>query len=124
LQFGFVVLESIIASDGNIPGKQAKALSTDDIGGRLFHSDHSCLHLRNHLIVLLSIKGDLRVDEIAKLTRDTVLNASCELSWAYDHRRRRPDEKLFGGFRPVDSSSRSCNRDKRDDSPNTKKLSE
>jgi integrase len=60
-------------------GKQAKTLSTDHIGDLLFFVEHSRHPLRNRLMVLLSVKADLRAAEIAKLSWDMVLGPSSEV---------------------------------------------
>jgi hypothetical protein len=62
-----------------MPGKQAKALSTDHIDDLLFFADNSRHPLRNRLIVLLSVKAGLRAAEIAKLTWDMVVDPTGEI---------------------------------------------
>jgi hypothetical protein len=52
-------------------GKQAKTLSTVHIDDLLFFAERSRHPLRNRLVVLLSVKADLRAAEIAKLTWDS-----------------------------------------------------
>jgi len=65
-------------------GKQAKTLSADHIDDLLFFAERSRHPLRNHLIVLLSIKAGLRAAEIAKLTWDMVLGPSSEVGVAIE----------------------------------------
>ena len=68
-------LESLL-NDLNIemPGKQAKILSADQLEDLLFFASNTRLPLRNRVIVLLSIKAGLRAAEIAKLNWDMVLD--------------------------------------------------
>jgi integrase len=70
------VSQSILS---DMPGKQAKTLSTDHIDDLLFFAERSRHPLRNRLVVLLSVKAGLRAAEIAKLTWDMVLDPSGEV---------------------------------------------
>jgi integrase len=65
-------------------GKQAKTLSTDHIDDLLFFAERSRHPLRNHLVVLLSVKAGLRAAEIAKLSWDMVLGPSGEVGIAIE----------------------------------------
>jgi integrase len=70
----------LISNDlSDMPGKQAKTLSTDHIDDLLFFVERSRHPLRNRLIVLLSVKAGLRAAEIAKLCWDMVLGPSGEV---------------------------------------------
>jgi integrase len=61
-------------------GRQAKILSSDDIGDLLTFASASRHPLRNRVIVLLSAKAGLRAIEIAQLTWDMVVDGSGHLS--------------------------------------------
>jgi integrase/recombinase XerD len=67
-----------------MPGKQAKALSTDHIDDLLFFAEHSRHPRRNRLIVLFSVKAGLRAAEIALLTWEMVLNPAGEVAGAIE----------------------------------------
>ena len=62
-----------------MPGKQAKILSTLDVGDLLVFA--ACIRhpVRNRVIVLLSAKAGLRAGEIANLTWDMVVDASGQI---------------------------------------------
>ncbi|MBI3699183.1 MAG: site-specific integrase [Afipia sp.] len=61
-------------------GKQAKTLTTEQVGDLLFYADHSRYPIRNRVIVLLSAKAGLRAAEIAKLTWSMVLDPAGQVS--------------------------------------------
>jgi integrase len=60
--------------ESEMPGKQAKILSPDQIEDLLFFANTTRNPDRNRVIVLLSIKAGLRAAEISKLTWDMVLD--------------------------------------------------
>src|SRR5436190_6142455 len=62
-----------------MPGKQAKILSTLDVGDLLVFA--ACIRhpVRNRVIVLLSAKAGLRAGEIANLTWDMVVDANGQI---------------------------------------------
>jgi integrase len=60
-------------------GRQAKVLSTDDIGDLLTYADCTRHPLRNRVIVLLSTKAGLRAGEIANLTWHMVADSTGQI---------------------------------------------
>jgi integrase/recombinase XerD len=62
-----------------MPGKQAKILSADQLEDLLFFASNTRLPLRNRVIVLLSVRAGLRAGEIAKLTWDMVLGPTGDI---------------------------------------------
>jgi integrase len=80
LHRGSLALESLL-NDLNVemPGKQAKILSADQLEDLLFFAGNTRLPLRNRVIVLLSIRAGLRAGEIAKLTWDMVLGPTGDI---------------------------------------------
>jgi integrase/recombinase XerD len=63
----------------DMPGKQAKILSTEQIKRLLVFASTTRNPDRDKLIVLLSLKAGLRAGEIAKLTWDMVLGPTGEI---------------------------------------------
>src|SRR4029450_6764064 len=59
-----------------MPGRQAKILSSSDVGDLLVFASCTRNPLRNRVIVLLSAKAGLRAAEIAHLTWDMVMDAA------------------------------------------------
>ncbi len=55
-------------------GKQAKILFDDHVKALLAYTQRSRYPVRNHVIVLLSVKAGLRAGEIANLTWPMVLD--------------------------------------------------
>ena len=64
----------------NMPGRQAKILSADDVRDLLTFAACSRNPPRNRVIVLLSAKAGLRAGEIAKLTWDMVVDGNGRIS--------------------------------------------
>src|SRR5579872_5802052 len=62
-----------------MPGKQAKILSDHQIKNLLVFASRTRNPVRNHLIVLLSVKAGLRAGEIAKLTWQMVIGPTGEV---------------------------------------------
>src|ERR1700722_14485127 len=60
----------------DMSGKQAKAISEDNIKDLLIYAECTRHPARNQIIVLLSAKAGLRAGQIAKLTWDMVLDAN------------------------------------------------
>jgi integrase len=69
-----------------MPGKQAKALSEDDLQDLLVYASATRNPIRNRVIVLLSAKAGLRASEIANLTWDMVLEPNGAISTAIELR--------------------------------------
>jgi integrase len=63
-----------------LPGKQAKALSKDDLQDLLVYASATRHPLRNTVMVLLSAKAGLRAAEIANLTWNMVVDATGHIS--------------------------------------------
>jgi integrase len=63
-----------------LPGKQAKALSKDDLQDLLVYASATRHPLRNAVMVLLSAKAGLHAGEIANLTWDMVVDATGHIS--------------------------------------------
>jgi integrase len=63
-----------------MPGKQAKILSSFDVGDLLVFASCTRHPLRNTVMVLLSAKAGLRAGEIANLTWHMVLDANGQIS--------------------------------------------
>ena len=59
-----------------MPGKQAKILASDQIDNLLLFAETTRYPLRDHVIVLFSVKAGLRAAEIANLTWEMVLDPS------------------------------------------------
>jgi integrase len=57
-------------------GRQAKVLTQTQVTALLAYAERSRNPIRNHVIVLLSVKAGLRASEIAKLTWSMVLDCS------------------------------------------------
>jgi len=66
--------------ESQMPGKQAKILNDSQLAQLLAYARATRYPLRNHVIVLLSVKAGLRAGEIAKLTWDMVLDPSGQIS--------------------------------------------
>jgi integrase len=64
----------------NMPGKQAKTLSSADLHDLLIYASCTRHPIRNAVIVLLSAKAGLRAGEIANLTWDMVVDATGHIS--------------------------------------------
>jgi integrase/recombinase XerD len=63
-----------------MPGRQAKILSSSDVGDLLVFASCTRNPVRNRVIVLLSAKAGLRAAEIANLTWDMVLDPTGQIS--------------------------------------------
>jgi integrase len=70
----------VIVIVNNMPGRQAKILSADDVRDLLTFADCSRNPPRNRVIVLLSAKAGLRAGEIANLTWDMVVDGNGKIS--------------------------------------------
>jgi integrase len=70
----------------NMPGRQAKLLSRQQVGALLAYAGTTRYPTRNCLIVLLSVKAGLRAGEIAGLTWDMVLDLTGDIARAIDVR--------------------------------------
>jgi integrase len=75
----FRIFAIIIDALANMPGRQAKTLSTADLSDLLVFASCSRNPLRNAVIVLLSAKAGLRAGEIANLTWDMVVDANGQI---------------------------------------------
>jgi integrase/recombinase XerD len=64
----------------NMPGKQAKTLSSVDVNDLLLFASCTRNPLRNRVLVLLSAKAGLRAGEIANLTWEMVMDATGQIS--------------------------------------------
>src|SRR4051795_3795132 len=62
-----------------MPGKQAKTLSTRDVGDLLVYASCTRHANRNAVLVLLSAKAGLRAGEIANLTWNMVVDATGQI---------------------------------------------
>jgi len=83
-----------------MPRRQAKILSTTDVGDLLIYASCTRHALRNRVIVLLSAKAGLRAMEIAGLTWAMVVDATGEINNVIE---LRP-----GGQRRAAAGSRRC----------------
>jgi integrase len=63
-----------------MPGRQAKILSSSDVGDLLVFASCTRNPVRNRVIVLLSAKAGLRAGEIANLTWDMLVDANGQIS--------------------------------------------
>jgi integrase/recombinase XerD len=71
---------SLSKAECSMPGKQAKILSSTDVGDLLVFASCTRNPLRNRVLVLLSAKAGLRAGEIANLTWDMVLDPTGQIS--------------------------------------------
>src|SRR5246127_839883 len=92
-----------------LPGKQAKALSKDDLQDLLVYASATRHPLRNAVMVLLSAKAGLRAGEIANLTWDMVVDASGQIGGLIELTGK---AHTAGGFftLPPEPTSRLCSR--------------
>jgi integrase len=67
-------------------GKQAKILAAHQIDNLLLYAETTRYPLRDHVIVLLSVKAGLRAAEIANLTWDMVLDPNGSVGTALELR--------------------------------------
>jgi integrase len=82
-----------------MPGKQAKILSSFDVGDLLVFAGCTRHPLRNTVMVLLSAKAGLRAGEIANLTWHMVLDANGQISGVIELADSQPKNAAAGPFR-------------------------
>ena len=79
-----------------MPGRQAKTLSSADVNDLLIFASCTRNPLRNRVIVLLSAKAGLRAGEIANLTWDMVVGPTGQISGIIELRDTRPRRAAVG----------------------------
>ncbi len=86
-------------------GRQAKVLSSDDIGDLLTYADCTRHPLRNRVMVLLSTKAGLRAGEIANLTWDMLADSTGQVGTVLELRdaaaKKGSGHKAGGSLRDV-----------------------
>jgi integrase/recombinase XerD len=88
-------------------GKRAKILAQGHVEDLLFFAQHTRHPIRNHVIVLLSLKAGLRAAEIANLTWDMVVDAMGEIATTLELRDR-VAKKGSGRVIPIHSDLREA----------------